>query len=233
VRTPSLVSLLALVGAVRCATQSPVTNGAGRDSNVTARQPEPAPTPHAAALADSDVAAAVAVGKNSKNKKPYWYRGQANCNKWGDVVNGSGWGGIFTIVAQGPYGRIVDASAEAARKYVPYEPANVSVDTRALTLTVAVQQKLEDMKATVVPVEHVVIRGVDENGDEGAVVQPAHIEPLPASFQNLMGAKIETQGVLATFDPQALPQGDLRVVVITARRECHATIHQSDRERIH
>jgi hypothetical protein len=44
-----------------------------------------------------------------------------------------------------------------------------------------------------------------------------------------MGARVETKGILATFDAQTLPSGDLQIVVITSKKECHATIHQHDR----
>ena len=183
-----------------------------------------------ATLADSDITAAIALGETRKNKKTFGYLGAADCSNMIDAMGGNT--RVYSVLAQGPYGRIVDASAQAARKYMPFGPGDVAAQMRAPTLTVAVQQDLENMKTTVVPVEHVIIRGVDEDGKPGPAVQPTSIQELPNEYSNLMGAKIETKGVWATFDPQKLPQGQLQIVVILSNKECHATIKEKDRDKI-
>jgi hypothetical protein len=76
------------------------------------------------------------------------------------------------------------------------------------------------------------MRGVDEDGKPGPAMQPTHVQELPDYYQNLMGAKVETKGVLATFDPRSLPATDLQVLVILSDGECHATIHMKDRDKI-
>jgi len=157
-------------------------------------------------LADSDVTAALKLGQATKNKRPYGYLGSADCTKFLEMMGSSDAMRLYTVYAQGPFGRIVDASAEATRKYLPFGPGDVSPETRAPSLTVAVEQDLEKMTTIVAPVEHVVIRGMNDQGDPGTPVQPTHVEALPSSYQNLMGAKVETKGILATFDPTALPR---------------------------
>jgi len=184
----------------------------------------------AAALADSDVTAAIELGQTRKNGKTFGFLGAADCSNMIDAMGGNT--RIYGILAQGPYGRIVDASAQAARKYMTFGPGDVSAAMRAPTLTVAVQQHLENMKTAVVPVEHVIIRNAAKDGDSVHIVQPTHHEELPESYYNLMGAKIETKGVWATFDPKALPPGDLQFVVILSNKECNARLRERDRDKI-
>jgi hypothetical protein len=221
-KTAILMTLLGLGTIARpSASQSPPASG----SRDTAAAP-------AAILPDSDVTRAVALGREKKNAQAFWYQGKANCNGFmQDFLP------VYGVWAQGPFSRIAAASAEATRKYVPFGPSDVSPQMRAPTLEVGVQQALLQwpdgtLKSEVVTVDHVIIRGVDDNGDLGPPVQPTHIEPLPATWSNMMGGKIETKGVLATFDLLALPAGELKIVVITAPRECRATIREKDRAKI-
>ncbi len=183
-------------------------------------------------LPDSDVTTAITLGQSRKNKRTYGYSGVADCTKFGAFLASNSNLRIYGVIGQGPYGRVVDASAQATRKYLPFGPGDVSAEMRAPTLTVGIQQYMEDMKTTVVPVEHVVIRGVNKEGAVGAALQPTHVEELPDYYQNLMGAKIETKGALATFDMKSLPEGDLQIVVILSDGECHATLHARDRNKI-
>jgi hypothetical protein len=209
--------------------QLPTTRDSVRDTSATA--PKQLDTTRAAGLTDSAVLHAIELGRNGKGKT-HRYLSLANCSNFGQLLLSSGNAmRMYTVLAQGPVGRIADASAEAARKYLTFDLPDATPEMRALTLTVGVQQDLQDMSNIVVPVEHVIIRSVT-GGQTGPAVQPTHIEPLSASFQNLMGAKIETQGVLATFDLRALPPGDLQIVVITTSNECHATVHEHDRDRL-
>lgn len=224
--TRALVGALSLIAVSTLPGQSPF-GGGGRDTS--SGPPEPPVTLRGPVLGDSDVVAAVHLGQAKKNNRTYGYVGAADCTKFVEFMASSDALRTYTVIAQGPFGRIVDASAEATRKYLTFGSGDVSAEMRAPTLTVGVEQNVEKMTTIVAPVEHVVIRGVNEQGDPGPAVQPTHVEPLPASYQNLMGAKVETKGVLATFDLQALPPGDLQIVVILSNRECHATIHQHDR----
>ncbi|HEX9292807.1 MAG TPA: hypothetical protein VF873_03895 [Gemmatimonadales bacterium] len=183
-----------------------------------------------ATLADSDVTAAIALGQTRKNGKTFGFLGSADCSNIVDAMGGNT--REYIVLAQGPYGRIVDGSAQAARKYMPFGPSDVSSSMRAPTLTVAVQQKLFNAQTTPVPVEHIVIRNAAQDGDSVHIVQPTHIEELPESYYNLMGAKIETKGVWATFEPKALPAGDLQFVVILSNKECNARLRERDRDKI-
>jgi len=181
-------------------------------------------------LADSDVTAAIALGQARKNGKTFGFLGLADCSNAIDAMAGNT--REYNVLAQGPYGRVVDASAQAARKYMPFGPNDVSAEIRAPTLTVAVQQKLFNAKTTVVPVEHIVIRSVARDGEGTQIVQPTHVEELPESYYNLLGAKIETKGVWATFDLKAVPAGDLQFVVILSNKECNARLRERDRDKI-
>jgi hypothetical protein len=176
------------------------------------------------------VTAAIELGQTRKNGKTFGFLGLADCSNMIDAMAGNT--REYIVLAQGPYGRIVDASAQAARKYMPFGPSDITSGMRAPTLTVAVQQKLFNAKTTPVPVEHVVIRNAPQDGDSVHIVQPTHIEELPESYYNLMGAKIETKGVWATFDPRALPPGDLQFVVILSNKECNARLRERDRDKI-
>jgi len=120
-----------------------------------------------AALADSDVTAALTLGQTKKFKRTFGYSGAANCTKFVSFLANNKNMRIYSVIAQGPFGRIVDASAQATRKYVSFGPGDVTPDMRAPTVTVGVQQYMEDMTTTIVSVEHVVIRGVTESGEPG------------------------------------------------------------------
>jgi hypothetical protein len=216
--------LLALLGLEAIASQSAgqTPQSASNSDNATAAAPM---------LADSDVTQAVEFGKANKNKS-FGYRGSANCN--GFMQD---WLPVYSIVAQGPVARIETASADAARKYATFVLADVSPEMRAPTLDIGVQQAVKQwpdgsLKSEIVPVEHLVIRGFDANGEPGPAVQPTHIEPLPNTWANLLGGKLETKGVLATFDTRAFATGDLQLVVITAGKECRTTIRDKDRTKL-
>src|SRR6266702_6325468 len=79
-----------------------------------------------AGLADSDVTAAITLGQERKNKKTFGFWGDADCSSIVAAMNGQT--REYYVLAQGPYGRIVDASAQAARKYMPFGPGDVSAE---------------------------------------------------------------------------------------------------------
>jgi hypothetical protein len=226
-----LLGLLALTGVTWPSRAQSPFGGAGRDT--TPAPPEPTVKLRGPVLADSDVVAAIEYGKATKHKGAFWYRGEANCNKFGDMLgdNDAMWR-VFTVVAQGPYGRIVDAAASATRKYMPFATEQVTPEMRAPTITVGVQQQVEKVSNIVYPVEHVIIRGVNDRGDPGPPVQPIQKQDLSSTYQNALGAKIETKGLMATFDAKSLPPGELQILVIIEKRECHATVHPDDRVKI-
>jgi hypothetical protein len=221
-KKPVLITLLGLAAIIRpSAAQSTPAASAADTAGATA-----------ALLPDSEVAQAVELGKAKKNARAFGYQGKADCN--GFMQD---WLPVYGVWAQGPVARIASASADATRKYVSFGPADVSAEMRARTIAVGVQQAVKQwpdgsLKSEMVTVDHVVIRGLDENGEPRPPVQPTHVEPLPATWSNMMGGKVETKGMLATFDLRTLPAGELQVVVITAQRECRATIKEKDRAKI-
>jgi hypothetical protein len=187
----------------------------------------------AVGITDSEVTAAFALGPARKNKQTYGYSGAANCTKFANFLMSNSNMRIYGVIAQGPFGRVVDASAQATRRYLPFGLADVTPDMRAPTVTVGIEQYMEDMNTKPIAVEHVVIRGTNPSDTIPVVLQPTHVEELPESYQNLMGAKVQTKGILATFDARTLPAGDLQIVVILADGECHVTIHEGNRAKIH
>lgn len=167
-----------------------------------------------------DVSGAIADG--TKTKKPW------NYGAW----LGSDSGGNFQILVRGPYGRVASAAAEAASKYQPFTPEQV---TEAMTAPVLEVQATPGTPAIIgttwsitPPATHLVLRVKTTK----AVIQPTALETFPREWTNALGGKFEGQGVTARFDLAALPPGDLEVVVITAQWEQARTLKASDRAKI-
>jgi hypothetical protein len=69
-------------------------------------------------------------------------------------------------------------------------------------------------------------------GTHGQIVEPVASETFPVEWVNAAGAYLRSQGVKATFDLAALPDGDLTVLVSAHGQSRTYTIPAKDRSKL-
>jgi len=164
------------------------------------------------------------------------------CNAGPAFMDMSVTNGGFTVVIQGPIGRIASAAAEAKKMYKSFTAADVDEAMAADIITVAAMPSKPVFGPTHLAfvktddgdpawhhaplAKHVVIKTRPKKG-EPVVLQPIDdATPVPASWSNAMGGTFTGQGVLARFDVtafRALPAGDIDIAIISdieAERSC-------------
>jgi hypothetical protein len=118
---------------------------------------------------------------------------------------------------------ITRAAHEAARKYVPFGPAEITDEMKEPVLRVVVHPDVPEQvrgHAISASADHVVLRSSDKKG----VVQPLHVEPFKEEVKNAMGGSMELQGVVALFNLEAVraiaavdPKGEFLITVVGTR----------------
>jgi len=172
---------------------------------------QPAHLPH------EQVVAAVAEG--TKSKQPRMARGGS------DTTN------QFTIAIRGPYSRVVSFAADKAMKYQVITAHEVPHDLTELSLEVIATpgKPAVDAAAGTPPATQITIR---RKGDKTAV-EPMKVEPFRVEWDNKAGAKLQSQGLRASFDLSRIPQnGDLEVVVVTKEFERVYTFKEDERAKM-
>jgi hypothetical protein len=146
--------------------------------------------------------------------------------------------GGFSVVVEGPIGRIARAAVEAKKMYKPFTAADVDEAMAADIITVTavpskptfgpthiafVKTDAGDPQWHNAPLaKHIVIKTRPPKGQEPVVIQPIDVTPVPASWSNAAGGTFTGTGVHAQFDVaayRALPPGDLDIAVISDIRE--------------
>lgn len=140
----------------------------------------------------------------------------------------------YGMTVRGPYARVADAAAEAARKYLPFTTEDVTAEMTALTVELTVlpraprYSKYEGMSVHP-PVEHVVIR----HKPTGTIIQPRSVRPVPLEWSNAVGGQFQGQGMIGVFDLADLPPtGDLDFVAIVGKHQDWETLKAKDRARL-
>lgn len=119
-----------------------------------------------------------------------------------------------------PFLRVAIAAREAKKNYKPF----AEEDARAL-----VGEPLVDVVCTstniggggpdkdrvFANVQNVLITGKDGTGE---VVRPINLEPIPESYQNAYGMKVEASGMLARFPVEAFARPGSEIHVIYDKR---------------
>jgi len=151
-------------------------------------------------LPEGEIAAAIALGRSRIA---------------GAVAIGNASDGMHQVLIVGPFGRIVDAAAKAAREYRPFDRADVTEEMLAPTLTVSVvPNKPLQMDGQWLPRDpvHVVVRPRDAL-DLKWIIQPLRKVSFVRDWTNSLGMKIQTGGLIAEFPLGQIPRGDFEVVI--------------------
>jgi hypothetical protein len=150
--------------------------------------------------------------------------------------------GGFTVVVEGPVGRIGRAAAEAKKMYKPFTITDVTDEMAADIITVTATPSAPTFGPTHLAFskidngnpqwhnaplgKHAVIKTKPKKGETPMILQPMDVTLVPTSWSNAMGGTFAGQGVLALFDVaafRALPPGDLDIAIISdieAERRC-------------
>lgn len=139
----------------------------------------------------------------------------------------------YTVTLAGPQGRVAHAAAEAKASLQLFGPADVTDAHIAPVLDVRITPHRPQLVAgrwrIVAPVTHVVLAPKGAKQPDAAV-QPDAFEQIPAAWTNALGAHFESQGGRAQFPLDALPPGEVVVIVVAGTRQHTFTLKQKHRD---
>ena len=142
----------------------------------------------------------------------------------------------FSLVVQGPFGRVVSAAAASARDHKPFAIDNVTQEMRAPLLIIEATplqyESLGDSLQVITPATLILRRLRQDNPGVTTSVQPIRVKTFPVSQNNSMGGRLRGQGVTAYFSLASVPADDFEIVVIAGGREYRRLIGKKDRERM-
>jgi hypothetical protein len=129
------------------------------------------------------------------------------------TVRPTNWANPFFVRLSGPFARIALSAEGATKTYKPFGPEDVTEEMRAPVLTVtatgANPQSHQPYVAKAVLLLPIINGKAAEQG-----IQPVKAETFPETWGNRLGAKLEGQGIVATFPLDKVPAGDFFVVVV-------------------
>jgi hypothetical protein len=123
--------------------------------------------------------------------------------------SGFSWGSVHIATFSTPFMRVAMAARQAKKEYRKFTPADVTPEMIAPELHVyAWSQGLAENGPDTANVTAVVITPKKGNKEEkaGKAIQSLRFEPIPQTFQNLLGAKVEGVGRMAVFPLNALSE---------------------------
>jgi hypothetical protein len=133
----------------------------------------------------------------------------------GSVPVGNRSAGTHQVFIAGPFGRIVDAAAKAAREYRPFGRADVTDEMLSPILIVfVVPNKPLQLDGHWLPLDpvHVIIRPRDAL-DLKWVIRPLRKTAFTQDWANLFGTKVGTSGLIAEFALERIPRSDFEIVI--------------------
>jgi hypothetical protein len=148
------------------------------------------------------------------------------------VTLGDDMAGCYRILLRGPQSRLAALAADAAQKFLPFDPASAPADVTARELDVVaipgqpLYRPYSGWDVTP-PVTHIVLKT-----KAGVVVQPLKVEPFPYEWTNAMGGKFTSGGAVARFPLASIPAGDVDVVIVSAQGPYQRTLKAKDRDRV-
>lgn len=147
-------------------------------------------------------------------------------------------GADFSLLLQGPVGRVMDLAREAYESYKPFNASDVPMIVSARETSIAVVVH----SGSRIGVKNLVIM------PPGAASRDAAIQPLPVrrdSLDSIMlrgnlprtwrpGLGSEPSGLPSSyrFPEDAIPSGDILIVVVTDSGEQRYTVRDQDRRRL-
>ncbi len=179
----------------------------------------------AQSLTAAEVLAAIHLGRS--NRKSFAFRGATGR----DLDNVE-----FAVVAQGPFGRIVSAAAEAAESNQPYSADSVTAQMMASVLVIDARPTAADslghsmLRAP--PATHMFLRSRRAAQGDLVTVQPFSVRTFAVSQSNLTGGRLQGQGITAAFHLTGLPAEEFEIVVVAGDREYRRVVRARDREKL-
>ncbi len=176
-----------------------------------------------AVLSDDEIAEAIAAAKQPRFESLY-------------VEARGPFAADFSVVLQGPIGRVMDVAREAHESYKPFAAADVHSAMRARSVTALIVMHSDGRR---VQVKNVVVMPL------GASSRDAAIQPLPRvrgadelsgqvprSWKPGYGWQPAGLPMSYRFSESELPEGDLQLVVVTEMGDKRYTVRAIDRPRM-
>ena len=142
----------------------------------------------------------------------------------------------FNVVAQGPFGRIVSAAAEAVESNQPFSPDSVTAQMMASVLVIDARPTAADSLGHFVlrapPATQLFLRSRRAVQGELVTVQPFSVRTYAVSQSNLTGGRVQGQGITAAFHLNGLPAEEFEIVVVAGDREYRRAVRARDREKL-
>ncbi len=181
-------------------------------------------------LTPADVDAAISAGLAGKSLS-------SQCYATSGLMDFGEFNGGFTVVIEGPVGRIMRLALAAKKKYQPFTAADVTDEMLSRTLWLVAEPNKPTFSSGVwhraANAEHIVLKRKGAKGDNPTdVLQAESMEPYPVSWSNAMGGKWEGQGITAKFSIEAfqkMPGDEVDIVVVTPAGERRCKIGKKDR----
>lgn len=162
-------------------------------------------------LTDVEVVAAIDLGRSTKDG--FAFRGVTTVGRrdMGHLE--------YTLMAQGPFGRIVSAAATSARNHQVFTVGSVTKGMRApLRVIEATPQRCEslgDSLQIVPPATLILLRRLrHDDPTDTASIEPIRVRTFPVSQSNSKGGRLRGQGVSTYFPLESVPADDFEIVVI-------------------
>lgn len=132
----------------------------------------------------------------------------------------------YFVVLAGPLNRIANLALAAGRQYLPFTRDEVTDDALADQITVTALPKTpQNVRRVPAPVERIVI---STRSAPPEITQAVNVEPVPAEWTNGVGARMSSQGLVATF-PRDGTRDEFDVVIIRAGlREVRIRVDRKD-----
>jgi hypothetical protein len=144
--------------------------------------------------------------------------------------------GVYAVSLFGSRGRVAVLAAEAKRRGQPYTVEDIPNELKTANVYVFVNPIRPSLVGDVVsapsPIDKLAIRS---KAEPNAQVVPEGVDWEGVEWRNPLGGFIEANRATASFPwsaVQALPAGDLEVVIFAEAGERGCTIGQADRRRV-
>ncbi len=191
-----------------------------------------------AAQSNDEILQAIAAGKNKKQAAL-----MASCDAkpgLGEAMAGGMGGGLrptgrYNVAVAGPLGHVASLAFEASRLYKSFGLADVTDDMRSPTIYVTAApddpRRAGNSYSVASPIQSIVLTSKDNGG--AALSTDLRLEPVV--WKNLLGASFSGTSATATFSREevdALPAGELNIVLVTAAGERRCKIGASERAKV-
>lgn len=176
-----------------------------------------------ATLSDDEIGQAISVAKQPRFESLY-------------VEARGPFAADFSLVLQGPIGRVMDVAREAHESYKPLAAADVPSATKARSVTALIVMHSDGRR---VQVKNVVVMPLGASSRDAAI-QPLPRDrgtyelsgQLPRSWKPGYGWQPAGLPMSYRFSESELPEGDLQLIVVTELGDRRYMVRAADRPRM-